>query len=111
MKKKSFTLVEIMIVVAIIAILAAIAVPSLSQNRETAMEQTKKANIKLVNGAIANFLSKNYQAALGTVDSADITPFLIDPDTGKAPTTAGDLSFMDVGGQTITLSSGVPSYN
>ena len=59
MKKKSFTLVEIMIVVAIIAILAAIAVPSLSKNRESAQKQTMAANVKLVDAAINGYLADN----------------------------------------------------
>ena len=59
MKKKSFTLVEIMIVVAIIAILAAIAVPSLTQNRESAMKQTKVSNCKLVEAAIVQVLAND----------------------------------------------------
>ena len=46
--KKKFTLVEIMIVVAIIAILAAIAVPSLTANREVTLKKAKEDNVRKV---------------------------------------------------------------
>lgn len=51
MNRKGFTLVEIMIVVAIIALLAAIAIPNLLSAKRTANTAAAKANIRALSTA------------------------------------------------------------
>ncbi|MFO8090237.1 MAG: type II secretion system protein [Desulfatiglandaceae bacterium] len=51
MRKRSFTLVEIMIVVAIIGLLAAIAIPSFMKARETAQKNACINNLRQIKSA------------------------------------------------------------
>jgi len=51
MKRKSFTLVEIMIVVAIIGLLAAIAIPSFINARNTSRKNACINNLRQIDGA------------------------------------------------------------
>ena len=51
MNRKGFTLVEIMIVVAIIALLAAIAIPNLLSAKKTANTAAAKANVRALSTA------------------------------------------------------------
>jgi len=53
--KKGFTLVEIMIVVAIIALLAAISVPSFINARSKSMQSACYNNMRLLDGAMQQY--------------------------------------------------------
>jgi len=66
LNKKGFTLVEIMIVVAIIALLAAIAVPNLLTARRTANEAAAKATVRSLSTA-AEVFSTSHAGAYPTI--------------------------------------------
>ena len=73
MNRKGFTLVEIMIVVAIIALLAAIAIPNLLSARRTANTAAAKANIRSLSTAAETFSvahSGTYPAKVGSATDA-----------------------------------------
>ncbi len=78
--KAGFTLVEIMIVVAIIGLLAAIGIPSFMKAREKSLQSTKEANIKQIEGAIEQWALDNGATTNSAVSWDNIAPYLKDQD-------------------------------
>ena len=81
MTKRGFTLVEIMIVVAIIALLAAIAIPNLLRARLNANEAATVEALKTASGAASSYASVNQAGyppsfALMTAAGGTTPPYL-----------------------------------
>lgn len=81
MKKSGFTLIELMIVVAIIAIIAAIAIPNLLRARLQSNESAAIGNLRTICGSEVAYHSANYQYAaafdaLTTPPAAGAPPYL-----------------------------------
>ncbi len=76
-KTKGFTLVEIMIVVLIIGILLAIAVPNFIKARETSRTKTCVANLRQIESAKEQWAMEMKKGAADTPAQADLTPTYI----------------------------------
>ena len=76
-KQKGFTLVEIMIVVAILALIVSISVPTLLRLKHNANESAAQASLRIVSGACESWLSNNttYPATLLQLSGA-IPPYI-----------------------------------
>ena len=74
--KSGFTLVEIMIVVAIIGLLAAIAIPNFVRARESAQLNSIANNLRILEGAKEQWALENKKATTDAVSTADLTTYL-----------------------------------
>ena len=81
--KSGFTLVEIMIVVAIIGLLAAIAIPNFMRARTTSQMNACINNLRQIDAAIQQYALENNLGVGMPVTTDDITPYLGRSSTGS----------------------------
>ncbi|MCR4336346.1 MAG: type IV pilin protein [Candidatus Omnitrophica bacterium] len=78
--KNAFTLIEILIVVAIIAVLIIIAVPNVVRARKNTNESLAQASLKLVSNALENYVAANGIYPPQTTDLVTVDPPYLEVD-------------------------------
>lgn len=74
--QKGFTLVELMVVVVILGVLVAIAVPVYNSTTTRAATATCQANQRMIEGAVTQYLMENPTETMADVDDInDLAPF------------------------------------
>src|SRR6202022_804936 len=108
-KRGGFTLVEIMIVVAIIALLAAIAVPGFLRARKRSQATRILNDLRMIDSAVDQYAIETNRVTGNTVRIVDWTSYL------KSGTvlynTGNDLLGHAYGPQTVDTLPGVPSLS
>ncbi len=112
-KQKGFSLIELLIVVAIILIIAAIAIPNLLRSKMAANEASAVATLRTLNTSAVSYSTSygNYPpslASLGPIASggtpSSTTADLVDSVLGQDPATKSGYTFVYVGTGTPTSS-------
>ena len=110
-KSQGFTLIELMIVVAVIGILAAIAIPNFLNLKDKAIWGTARANLEVVRTSLAAYSADSEQNRypLGTLDFAEFRAAVpkanLPASEPLAKLRAGTFSYTSADGSTYTISA------
>jgi prepilin-type N-terminal cleavage/methylation domain-containing protein len=108
-RRGGFTLVEIMIVVAIIALLAAIAVPGFLRARKRSQASRIINDLRLIDSAVDQYAIENNKSSGNSVNTADWTNYL--KKGTNLYTTGKDILGNAYGAQTVDSLPKVPSLS
>ena len=108
-RKMGFTLVEIMIVVAIIGLLAAIAIPSFMKARESSQQNSCKENLRQIEGAKESWAMKTGHNQGDPIVTLEVTGYLKDQVFPTCPG-GGNYTIGNVGTQ-ASCSILTPNHN
>ncbi len=114
MKKRAFTLVEIMIVVLIIGILMAIAIPNFVKSRETSSRNACIENLRQIDHAKESYAMENNLPSGTTVQMSDLTGinhYLKGPLTGPTCASGGSYTVDVVGTNPSCTLGGAPNLH
>ena len=89
-RKTGFTLVEIMIVVAIIGLLASIAIPNFVRAREQAQTNTCIGNLRCIDDAKQEWALEERKQNTDTPAGSDLQPYLGRTAAGSLPSCPAD---------------------